>query len=101
MEIVKNTAYFEEQFESKTSELTDPVIQQLVSDMLLYSNDLETANNQIPPGENRPQKPKPSGAQSIQFKNIIMGLDPSTDLELLQLLEEFLGYIEVLESQSS
>ncbi len=98
MEIIQNTDYFEAQLSATNTMGENLVIDQLISDMVSYARTLEVNANTVPPVESLPQKPKPDGSQSPQFRAIIDQQAESINADLLSVLEVFLGYIETLES---
>ncbi len=98
MAIVKNTNYYQTNLLAQISSSTNQQLIRTVTEIIEYGQSLES---NIPPAENRPQRPKPEGAQSTLFRGIVNGMANDISSELLDMLNEFLDYIELMENQIS
>lgn len=101
MQTVQNAAYFEAQLLQESTGLSNPIVSQLISDMVTYAQSVEKDKIVIPPAESLPSRPRPDEFESIQFKATINQLENSISETLFALFQSFLTYIEELENTDS
>jgi len=97
MQTVPSAAYFEAQLLEESAHLNNPIVNQLISDMVIYAQSVEKDKKVIPPAASLPSRPRPEELESIQFRGRISQLENSMSETLFSLFQSFLTYIEELE----
>ncbi len=100
MEVVQNTDYFENQLLTISSNLNNPAVNQLISDMVTWARALENGATTIPPADSLPPKTRPI-PESDKFRDSITLLDNTIGQALQTALMNFLNYIVTLENSAT